>query len=131
MENLKSMLANDFESFYCDDNSGFYDWFCPDNELADRADKLIELLKTICWNNKKFDPAKVYVFFKNSCPGMGATFDEIKVCDIKDGNVIYDIVPCSGHSRKAEVWGKENDFDEPIVHGSINDVQRFFAGNLD
>lgn len=131
METLKSMLANDFESFYNDDNTGFFDWFCPDYELVDRADKLIDLLKKICGNNKKFDPAKVSVFFQNSCPGMGATFDEIKVCDIKDGEVLYSIVPRSGHSGEAEVWGKENDFKEPIVHGGINDIRLFFAGNLD
>jgi len=46
---------------------------------------------------------------------------------METGNVIYTIVPRSGHTGKAEVWGRENNFDGPLVQGKWKDVKTFFG----
>lgn len=128
-KSLAACLANKFIDFNEDNYFGFYDWFCEEDELEEHADFLIEKVKQICSQKlTKFNCSDVYVFFKNSCTGMGNTYDEFKICDLKTDEVIYDVIPCSGHSGEAEVWGKENDFKEPIVSGSWGRVRDFFEG---
>ena len=62
---------------------------------------------------------------------MGRDLDRVEVPNtiiVKDsqGDVIYNIVPRSGHSGKAEVWGKENGFKAPLVQGTWKDIKKFF-----
>jgi hypothetical protein len=46
---------------------------------------------------------------------------------METGNVIFTIVPRCAHSGKAEVWGRENNFNEPLVQGTWRDVKTFFG----
>lgn len=93
---------------HCND---FYDWFCKDSSLEGRANKLKGLVKKLV---AKFNlnPNKVYVFFKNNCPMSGPLYDDFRICD-EDG-VIYTVIPKCGHSGKAEIWGRENNFKGPL-----------------
>lgn len=126
---LAKHLANNFSGLSEENCFGFYDWFCDEAELEDRAQALVGKIRQICGQKlTKFNCNDVYVFFKNSCTGMGDTYDEFKICDMKTGEVIYDVIPCSGHSHEAEVWGKENCFKEPLVSGSWARVMDFFEG---
>lgn len=132
MENRETSIAehltNDFANINDSNCYGFYDWFCKDSSLKNKAKSLISRLKGIIKvNNGKFDPAKTYVFFKNNCPCCGPLYDDFRICDIENGDVLYTVVPKSGHSGKAEVWGIDNDFIKPIVRGTWTDVKRFFA----
>ena len=103
----------------------FWDWFCSDKALHNRGEKLIAKLKTII-NSSKIDCQKQYVWFKNNCPMRGPLYDDFRISDKETGNVIYTITPKSGHTGKAEVYGKENDFNEPLAEGTWNDIKRFF-----
>jgi hypothetical protein len=94
----------------------FYDWFCKDSSLKNKATRLFMLVKR--WaKNRNTDTDKVYVFFKNNCPMNGPLYDDFRICDIETGDVIWTVTPKSGHSGLAEVWGKQNDFKGAIVTG--------------
>lgn len=94
----------------------FYDWFCSDKALKGKSERLFRMVKR--WVKKRnTDTEKVYVFFKNNCPMVGPLYDDFRICDIETGDVIYTVVPKCGHSGLAEVWGKDNFFNGPIVTG--------------
>ncbi len=94
----------------------FYDWFCKDKALKLKSERLFRMVKR--WVKKRnTDTDKVYVFFKNNCTGYGSLYDDFRICDIETGDVIYTVVPKCGHSGEAEVWGRDNKFQGPIITG--------------
>ena len=106
----------------------WYDWFCKETSLVNKGKALLQRLNAIS-GSAKFDNDKTYVFFKNNCPCNGSLFDDFRICDIETGDVIYCVVPKSGYNSnygKAEVWGKENKFDDPIIEGTWKEVKDWF-----
>jgi hypothetical protein len=92
----------------------FYDWFCDDASLKNKSIKLFKQVKR--WVKfRNTDTEKVYVFFKNNCPGRGSLYDDFRICDIETCDVIWTITPKCGRSGKAEVWGRANEFNEAIA----------------
>lgn len=100
----------------------FYDWFCKDSSLERKSIRLMKQVKR--WVKfRDTDTSSVYVFFKNNCPMNGPLYDDFRICDRETGHVIWNITPKSGHSGKAEVWGRQNDFKAPIAVGdSMSDI---------
>lgn len=131
-----SEFAREFKAGTFEDNAvniqifaGWYDWFCRDTSLEAKTRKLgkkvLQLMKS-----EKVDTEKNYVFFKNNCPMVGSLYDDFRICDLETGDVIYTVTPSCGHTSNkgvAEVWGRENDFKEPIVSGTWKDVKTFFG----
>jgi len=124
-------LRGDFDRSDCKTQieAGWHDWFCRDTSLEAKTRKLgnkvLQLMKST-----KIDTEKNYVFFKNNCPMRGSLYDDFRVCDMESGDVIYTITPSCGHTVNkgvAEVWGRENEFKEPLVSGSWKDVKAFFG----
>ena len=109
--------------------AGWYDWFCNDKELKTKTVKLTNLLKQIM-TSKKIDLDNMYIFFKNNCSGNGDLYDDFRICDIKTGNIVYTIIPASGHNSekgKASVWGPENAFEYALAGGTWSDILKFFG----
>jgi len=106
----------------CDD--GWYDWFCKDHALAGKTKNLGSKLRGIS-KSKKFDIDTTYVFFKNNCSMVGL-YDDFRICDIETGGVIYTIIPKDVGTKKAEVWGMENGFKEPLISGSWKEIKNWF-----
>lgn len=107
--------------------AGWYDWFCRDTSLKNKLKKLAPKVKAIS-RSHKIDIRQTYVFFKNNCPLRGPLYDQFSICEIESGDVLYCIIPKSGHAPfYAEVWGYENEFKEPLV-SSPNwiDILEFF-----
>ena len=102
----------------------FYDWFCKDKSLKNKSEKLFKMVQR--WvKNRNTDTDKVYVFFKNNCPINGPLYDDFRICDIETGDVLFTVTPKCGHSGKAEVWGRQNGFEEPIATGnSMNEIYK-------
>lgn len=129
--NIKSWIENfdkgayDSPSRLAQCQAGWYDWFCKDSSLANKTKTLGNKLKQIA-GSKKIDIENQYVWFKNNCPMSGPLYDDFRIADIESGNTVYTIIPKSGHTNKAEVWGQENNFKEPIVSGTWKDVLKFF-----
>ena len=108
--------------------AGWYDWFCKDSSLAGKTKSLGKKLIQII-NSPKINPETSYIFFKNNCPVWGSLYDDFRICDIKSGDVIYTITPKSGHRVKeglGDVWGRENDFKEPLFEGSWKEIKNWF-----
>lgn len=111
----------------------WYDWFCLDRALVDRGQRLLSRLSSINKannvNKAKFDPEKTYTFFKNNCPVNGHLYDDFRICDIETGDVIWTIIPQSGHyvdEGMAILCGRINNFREPVVEGSWKDIVDYF-----
>ena len=92
----------------------FYDWFCKDSSLERKAKSLFSRVKTFLKHNPEIDILETYVFFKNNCPLNGPLYDDFRICDLTTGNVLYTVTPRCGHSGLAEIWGRQNDFKEPL-----------------
>ena len=109
-------------------DAGWFDWFCKDTSLRNKTYKLTGYLKQIV-KSKKIDVKNNYVFFKNNCPLNGSLYDDFRICDPKNGDVIYTITPRSGHKNhngKGSVWGRENEFKEALFEGSWSEIKRWF-----
>ena len=106
--------------------AGWYDWFCRDSSLAYKTEslgkKVLQLMKS-----DKIDNENMYVWFKNNCPMNSSLYDDLRFADRKTGEVMYTVTPRYSHSGKAEVWGRENDFQEALVEGTWKDVKAFFG----
>lgn len=93
----------------------FYDWFCRDHSLERKAKALMPKVKKLI-KAMNIDVDNTYVFFKNNCPFSGSLYDDFRICNVATGDVIYTVVPCSGHgANQAELWGASNNFKEPIA----------------
>jgi len=111
----------------CD--AGWYDWFCRDTSLANKTQVLYKKLIKI-EASTKFDSNKTYMFMKNNCPVHGSLYDDFRICDVdNDGDVLFCITPSCGHGYRhsvAQVYGKANGFEEPLVEGTWKDVVAWF-----
>ena len=110
--------------------AGWYDWFCSDIALAAKTKMLGGKLATIV-GSPKFDIEKTYVWFKNNCPMCGPLYDDFRIADIESGDTQYTIAHLNKGSHRCEkahweVWGRENDFKEPLVEGDWKAVKEFF-----
>jgi len=93
----------------------FYDWFCSDKSLKNRAHRLFGNLKTFLKHNPDIDQTKHYVFFKNNCPMMGSLYDDFRICDIESGDVVWNVTARSGHTGTAQVYSAVNGFEKPLM----------------
>lgn len=100
-----------------DDCFNFYDWFCKDSSLERKAKKLYRAAIKFC-NKFDIDLEKHYVFFKNNCPMCGPLYDDFRICDRESGDVMYTVTPKSGHTGRAEIYGRSNGFNEPLAEGA-------------
>lgn len=124
-DTISTILAN-IDSY--DVMDLWYDWFCRDTSLKRKGEALLKKLKVIA-SSDKFDNDKCYVFFKNNCPCYGNLYDDFRICDKETGDVLYCVVPKSGFKRdegRAQVYGVDNDFKEPLVEGTWRDVKAWF-----
>jgi hypothetical protein len=119
--NLKAQLEAFEKGIFLDSEGedswcfNFYDWFCKDTSLERKARSLYAKVKKFLKANPQIDTTKVYVFFKNNCPMVGPLYDDFRICDLEnDGNIMFTVVPKCGHSGKAEIWGRKNNFEGPL-----------------
>ena len=95
----------------------FYDWFCKETSLPRKSIKLYKAVQQFV-KYTNIDTSKYYVFFKNNCPVNGPLYDDFRICDRESGDVIWNVTPKSGHTGKAEIYGRSNGFKDPIAEGN-------------
>jgi hypothetical protein len=128
IENYEKGLYNSGDrNSMCD--AGWYDWFCGDDTLLPRLKNLYPKVLAVS-KSEKINLDTMYVFFKNNCPMDGKLYDDFRICDMETGDVIWTISPAVGYTKtfgQSEVWGKENDFEDSIVAGTMLDVLTYFG----
>ena len=125
-ETLRKQIHNYKNGLYY--NDPWYDWFCKDSSLPKKTEKLFKKILEIL-PSYKVDPDSTYVFFKNNCPMNGNLYDDFRICDFISGDVIFTVTPKQGFVHKkniSEIWGRQNNFEEPLVSGTWKDVVNFF-----
>lgn len=122
--NLTQQLEAFFEKEVYLDSDGnqshcfnFYDWFCEDDELQEKADYLFNTVNRFV-GKFGINTDNHYVFFKNNCPMSGPLYDSFSICEVESGDVVYWVTPKSGHSGQAEICGASNNFNEPLYVGN-------------
>ena len=125
---LRQQIENFKNGMYKDGYETWYDWFCKDSSLPAKTEKLYKKILRIL-PSYKVDIDKTYVFFKNNCPMNGSLYDDFRICDIETEDVLFTVTPSNGHTRdkgQADVWGKENSFESPLIQGTWKEVVNFF-----
>lgn len=95
----------------------FWDWFCSDCLLPEKAQKIFKLVRKFVKLVRKFvnlakiDTESVYVTFKNNLPLSGPGYDSIQFVDIESGSVKFWMTPKSGHTGLAEFTDLRNHYD--------------------
>ena len=106
----------------------WWDWFCKDSSLGNKGRSLLQKLNQIV-DSKKIDADKTYVWFKNNCPLNGNLYDDFRISDIESDDVIYCIIPKSGHEcdeGKAQLYSREHGFENPVIEGTWKDIKDWF-----
>ena len=106
----------------------WWDWFCKDSSLRNKGRSLLQKLNQIV-DSKKIDADKTYVWFKNNCPLNGNLYDDFRISDIESDDVIYCIIPKSGHEcdeGKAQLYSREHGFETPVIEGTWKDIKDWF-----
>ena len=118
--NLRTQLAAFAEGKYLDGEGkeswcyNFWDWFCKDELLKAKSDRLFKFTKKLV-KILNIDLDKHYVWFKNNCPVRGPLYDDLRICDIETGDVIWNFAPKSGHSGLAEIYFKDTGWNTPYL----------------
>lgn len=123
MNTRKSMFDQIRDNDHQDDDAChlFYDWFCADSSLERRAKPLMALAKKIAFS-RKFDARTSYLFFKNNCPMSGPTYDQLSICDLETGDVIF----CLQKRDEWQVYCRANDFKTVTVTGTASHIAAWF-----
>ncbi|MFW5962152.1 MAG: hypothetical protein ACOCQR_00875 [bacterium] len=110
----------------------WYDFFCKEDSLKRRGKKMMPKVKQIVESPRlrgMFEKNNdLYVFFKNNDCSVG-TYDDFRISSKEGESVLYTIVPSyplNGNGEKSEVWGRENNFQAPLVKGTWWDIKSFF-----
>lgn len=95
----------------------FFDWFCKDSSLKNKAKRLFPMVAKFVKLHPEIDTEKVYVFFKNNCPVNGPLYDDFRICDRETGDVLWTVIPKSGHSGMFEAYSRSYGFKDPTYLG--------------
>lgn len=103
---INQLLKNPEEEIKNDRCHFFYDWFCQDSALPNRALKFIPLLRLLV-ERDLLDGDSNYVWFKNNCPMDGTLYDDMRISNIKTGKFLGGFCMASGHdaiAKQASFW---------------------------
>ena len=84
----------------------FYDWFCSDTALVNRALKFIPLLQLLV-DKGLLDGDSNYVWFKNNCPMDGKLYDDMRISTIENSTFLGGFCLDCGHNsslKEASFW---------------------------
>lgn len=95
-------------------NAGWYDWFCKDTSLANKTKRIGQIVKQIK-EGGKVDIDNCYAWFVNKCLQSGSLYDELRISQIDNINMILSILlNCPLYEYKFIVLEISNYFKKPI-----------------
>ena len=105
--------------------AGWYDWFCQDDALAGRLQKLSKVVMGIT------DPYILdhyYVWFKNNCPLSGPLYDDIRFEPLhgdRSGKYFVVIRDSPHEAHKWTLYTGRHGFEQPeFTCGNVRDMLR-------
>ena len=105
--------------------AGWYDWFCQDDALAGRLQKLSKVVMGIT------DPYILdhyYVWFKNNCPLSGPLYDDVRFEPLHGGRSgkYFVVIRDSPHeTHKWTLYTGRHGFEQPeFTCGNVRDMLR-------
>ena len=107
--------AGDFDSpdFTVQCEAGWYDWFCDDDELADRLKEIGEVVMGI---SDPFILDNYYVWFKNNCPLDGPLYDDVRfepLSEERDGRYFVVLLDSPHETSRYTLYTERHGFDQP------------------
>lgn len=107
--------AGEFEAddFQTQVQAGWYDWFCEDEELAER---LKDIGRVVMGVTEPFILDNYYVWFKNNCPSVGPLYDDVRFEPLSGdrGGKYFVVSKDSPHERsKWALYTERHGFDVP------------------
>lgn len=124
---INEFIANPFPTV---DEYGaglFFDWFCRDRSLKNKALNFIPMLKFLV-KNEVIDGDKTRVIFKNNCPGMGDLYDDLRVIDLETDEMIMGVAPSLGYdTKKGKCAFWKFDEDRNVIETEFDNVRAFKA----
>jgi len=129
---LSELVKMTYEQIHEKDSCDlFYDWFAKNSSLPGKSKRLMSTVRAIvATKTKLFDPAKTYVFFKNNCPIAAPLYDDLRICDLESGKVLFNVCPHNPHfDGFATVSFDAEDKDRwetPLVFDEMKNVKAWF-----
>ena len=105
--------------------AGWYDWFCQDDALAGRLQKLSKVVMGIT------DPYILdhyYVWFKNNCPLSGPLYDDVRFEPLhgdRNGRYFVVIRDSPHQTHKWTIYTERHGFEQPeFTCANVRDMLR-------
>ena len=116
---LQNLIAEQGEAAYANLDAciahGWYDWFCENDELRERAKAFFPIILGVD-ADAKIKP-EWHVWFKNNCPAVGDLYDDLRLSsELCNEMIITHNSPHDDAQNKPwVVYMPSNGYEEPVA----------------
>lgn len=109
--------------------AGWYDWFCQDEALAARLQRIGKVVMGI---TEPYILDNYYVWFKNNCPVSGPLYDDVRfepLAGDRDGKYFVVCLDSPHETEKWTLYTERHGYDEAEFGcGNVREMSRYING---